>query len=151
MDVLSAELKDATVEQNTAGQPSKIVDWEIPEDIKRRIREGRPVVLKVEDTNGNDLPRDTKLAIGYREPGTPLDSYKSLVGEFGIAPFNDLSIADQRSQDNAEPRVLRFNEEAPQGFLETEEGDHIELWIQSSVSIDPDTLIFEYPMSEKNI
>lgn len=148
-DVLSSELSDATTTQNTANEPTKIVEWDTPTGVIRRIREGHPAVLTVDD-GAADLPRDSRLALGLREPNDPLDSYKFLFAEFDISPFNDLTLSQQRSNENAEERRVRFNDQAPEGFVQVNEADFLELWLLSSATIDTGSLIFEYPMREQN-
>lgn len=149
-ETLSAELQFASTSQNVADTPTPVVTWDVPEGTSIRIQQGHPAIVDLEDTNGNNLPRDSKFGLAYREPGDPLDDW-TVISDVSIAPFNTLSLKDQQSGDNAQRRRVRFDpERVPGGILNLEDADELALVLLSSTQVDPASIVFNYPMNMTN-
>jgi len=150
-DSLTNELDSATVIANVADSPTQIAEWDVPDGETWVIREGDPVVMDVEETaTGNNLSASSRFALGFREPQDILN-VPTLFVEFSVTPYNQLSLADQLSEENAQRRTLRFNPEAvPGGVLRVEDADYVELWLTSPEVINTANLFVEYPMTVNN-
>lgn len=147
---LTSESRIAEKTQNTAGVPSKIVEWEVPDSVVYALREGKPVILEVQAADGSTIPNDTDFAFGFTEPNDPLH-IPEIFSDFDVAPFNALTLRDQQSGDNAQRRTLNFEDDvAPEGIIGVEEGDTIELWTDAEVEIDVEELYVEYPMEVRS-
>jgi len=144
-ETLSTELDYATVEQNTAGEVSTVVEWDIPDGVEIEIREGRAAVMDIEDSNGNPISRETRVGFGYREPGDPLDSY-SVISDIPVAPFRTLSLKDQQSGENAQRRRMNFDaDRVSSGRLRVEDADTLALLAKGPDQIDATGFYFDYP------
>ncbi len=145
-ETLSTELSYATVESNTAGEPTPVTTWNVPEGTAIKIAQGYAAILDAEKADGSNPARNTKLGLAYREPNDPLDAW-TVISDFSISPFNTLSLKQQQSGENAQRRRVRFDpERVPKGRITLEDADELALVVNSPDQIDPATLFFNYPM-----
>lgn len=151
-ETLSTELKWATPETNVADEPTPIIVWDVPDATEVTLVEGMEAILDAEKQSGGGNPsRSTRLGFAYREPNDPLNAW-TVISDFGIAPFNTLSLKDQQSGDNAERRRVKFDpDRVAGGMLTLEDADELALVALSSDVIDPSTLFFNYPVSIRNV
>jgi hypothetical protein len=154
-DTLSTELSFAELSNNLAGDPSPLVEWPVPDGSRLTIRQGHPAIVDAETADNNSGPsgnnveptNSTRLGLAYREPNDPLDAY-TVVSAFNIAPFNQLSLRDQNSGDNAERRRVDFDpDRVPGGVISLSDSDTLALFALSDDEIKASTLFFNYPMS----
>lgn len=150
-DTLSAELQFAETHANVAGTPTPVVTWDVPDGTAITILQGHPAIVDLENVNGNNLPRSSKIGLAYREPGDPLDDW-TVISETAIAPYNTLSLKDQQSGDNAERRRVRFDpDRVPGGRLNLADADELALVVLSDAEVDPASIVFNYPMQMENV
>jgi hypothetical protein len=146
-ETLSTELSYATTEQNTAGEPTPVTTWNVPEGTAIKIAQGHAAVMDVEANDGSNVSRSSRFGFAYREPNDPLDAW-TVISDFSVAPFNTLSLKDQQSGENAQRRRVRFNpERVPKGRLTLEDADELALVANSPDQIDPEALFFNYPIA----
>lgn len=144
-DELSSEARYATVSSNTQNEPSKIIEWDVPDGVEITLREAQALVFDAQDTNGNDLPADTEFAVGVKTPDALIE-VPTFVSEFDIRPFNALSLSQQQSGDNAQRRRLSFDDQkVSTGEITISDSDTIEVWALSGADIDAGTVRFSYP------
>ena len=149
-ETLSTELVSGQTEANVPGHPTPLAVWDVPDGSKWRIQQGHAAILDVEDVNGDNLPRTSKLGFAVREVNDPLDSW-TVLNEFQITPFNQLGIGEQHSGDNAQRRRIRFDPEmVPGGTVVLSDTDELALMALSDTEADPASLFFNYPMQTKN-
>lgn len=147
-ETLSTELQWATTQENIADEPTPLVVWDIPDASEVTVAEGHEAILDAEKkSDGSNPSRSTRLGLAYREPNDPLGAW-TVISDFGIAPFNTLSLKDQQSGDNAERRRVKFDpDRVPDGILTLEDADELALVALGSEVIDPATLFFNYPVT----
>jgi len=145
-DTLSTELQFAQKSMSVMDEPTPVVEWAIPDGSELTLREGHPAIIDAETPGGDPVPNGARLGLAYREPNDPLDAY-TVISDFSIAPFNQLSLRDQNSGDNAERRSVRFDpDRVPHGTITLSDSDRLALIALSSEQIDGTTMFFNYPM-----
>jgi len=104
---LSHLSSEVTQQQNTAGVTTPILEID-PEDgtllrLLNRVAtgsaEGLPLIMKLFDDAGNQLPADTELILQVQRP-TDDEPISVSVKEDNIAAWNGLSTAEQRNEEN---------------------------------------------------
>jgi len=158
---LSTELNYSTDKNTVIDTPTPLQTWDVPDGAVIRLRSGNFGIAYFTTTAGNSGPsggsadpsRATRLALGYREPGAPLDDWTIFTLEVGISAFNDLSLKDQQSGENAQNRRFQFDPEA-QGVdgpvMGFEDADEIALLALGPDEIDGSASQFSYPMEFEN-
>lgn len=158
---LSTELKWSVDDNTVADVPTPIQSWDVPDGAVVRLQSGRVAIGDFTTTDANSGPaganadpsRRHRLALGYREPGAPLDDWTIFTLELPIGPFNDLSLKDQQSGENAQQRRFEFDPEA-QGVngpvIGFEDADEIALLALGPDEIDGSASQFSYPMEFDN-
>lgn len=155
---LNSELSYATATDSTANKPTKVQEWDVPDGSALRLDEGHALIADFVTTAGNagpagasaDPSRSTRFGLGYVEPNTPLD-VPEIFCEFSVSPFNQLSLKDQQSNENAQKRTLRFiRDKAPNGSITAEDSDKIVLYALGPDEVDGSEITIEYPMMELN-
>lgn len=133
---LSTELKWSTDENSVANVVSALQTWDVPDGGKVTLHSGNFAVADFTTTGGATPSRRTRLGLAYREPNDPLDAWTVFTQEVPIAAFNDLSLKDQQSGENAQNRRFQFDPERVDGpRIEFEDADEIAL-----VALGPDTI-----------
>jgi len=145
-DTLSTELQFASQSFSTPDEPTPVTEWQVPDGSELTLREGHPAIIDAETAAGNRVPNGTRLGLAYREPNDPLDAY-TVISDFSIAPFNQLSLRDQNSGDNSERRSVRFDpDRVPGGVITLSDSDTLALLAYGSEQVDGTTMFFNYPM-----
>lgn len=132
---------EATEETNTPGVLTPILRIQ-PEDglaliLQNSVQVGKergiPFVANLEDTNGDDLPLDSDLAIGFKRPG---DDDFSVVSEVrdNIEPFRQLSLTEQRDEQLVDATKIQLKQGADR--LVARDVDEILILLESSAEID---------------
>lgn len=132
---LGSQKVDATEETNVTGQRTGIIEWQPKDGLVLEIRNivagGVPVYMKLRDSNGDELPRDTEVTVRFDAPR--LDS-PSVVSEVitNIGVWNRLTLSEQQNEEyerqvtvDLEGRGLRVTD------IET-----VEIAVDSSVQVD---------------
>lgn len=143
---LSTELDWSADEDSVIDVPTPVQSWDVPDGNSVTLKSGNFAVADFQTTAGNSGPsggssdpaRSTRLALAYREPNDPLDDWTVFTLEVPIAAFNDLSLKDQQSGENAQNRRFKFDPEAPTvdgSRLTFEDSDEIAL-----VALGPDAI-----------
>jgi hypothetical protein len=133
---LSTELPWSIDETSVADVVSAIQRWDVPDGAEVSLESGNFAVADLVTTGGAEPSRSTRLGLAYREPNDPLGAWTVFTLEVPIAPFNDLSLKDQQSGENAQNRRFRFDpEEVDRGRINFEDADEIAL-----VVVGPDTI-----------
>jgi hypothetical protein len=152
---LSTELDWSTDENSVIDVPTAVETWDVPDGGEVTLREKLVAIADFMTTAGNGGPaggnadpsRSTKLALAYREPGDPLDHWTVFTHELGIAAFNDLSLKDQQSGENAQNRRFSFDPEEVQGSrIGLSDADDLALLAHGPDEIDGSASQFSYPM-----
>ncbi len=145
-DELSTEVSYATVTQNTQGEPTEIVRWEVPDGVTITLREAEALIVDAEDTNGNDLPANARFGLGIRDPDSIVE-VPEMIAEFNIRAFNALTLAQQQSGENAQRRRLSFDDrKVPSGQVTVEDSEEIVLFLLvDNVNVDANTFSLSYP------
>jgi len=158
---LSTELKWSKDENSVIDVPTALQRWEIPDGTQVTLRSGQFAVADFETTGGNSGPsganadpsRSTRLALAYREPNDPLDMWTVFTLEVPIAAFNDLSLKNQQSGENAQNRRFQFDPQAPGVSgpqLNFEDADEIALLALGPDAIDGSASQFSINMTTTN-
>lgn len=143
-DRLSTELSWSTDETSVPDVVSALQTWDVPDGGEVTIREGVVAIADFETDGANSGPsgnnadpsRSTKLALAYREPNDPLGAWTVFTEGIRIAPFNDLSLKDQQSSENAQNRRIMFDpDEVPGSSISFVDSDEIAL-----VAVGPDEI-----------
>ncbi|WP_121822838.1 hypothetical protein [Halostella salina] len=149
-DTLSTEKQYATVQNNTPGTPTPVVEWDVPDGMAIEVRQGQPVILDAETTNGNNPANATRLGLAYREPNDPLDQY-TVISDMALSPFNTLSLKDQQSGENAQRRRMQFDpSRVPEGRFVAEDADSLALVVNGPDELDAASLFVNYPIRVQN-
>lgn len=148
---LSTELKWSNDKDTVADVVTPLQTWDVPDGGVVTLRSGEFAVADFTTTGGNDPNRSTRLGFAYREPNDPLDAWTVFTQEVPIAAFNDLSLKDQQSGENAQNRRFQFDPEAVEGpQINFEDADEIALVAVGPDTIDGSASQFSYPMTFKN-
>lgn len=143
-DKLSTELSWSGDETSVPDVVSALQTWDIPDGATVTMRPGVVAIADFQTAADNSGPsgnnadpsRGTRLALAYREPNDPLGAWTVFTEEIRIAPFNDLSLKDQQSNENAQNRVIQFDpDEVPSRSITFEDADELAL-----VAIGPDEI-----------
>lgn len=136
---LSHLSSEATQKTNTTGVTTPIL--EVDPDSGTLIRllnkvstgeaPGLPVIAKLQDTNGNDLPTDTKLILRVLRP-TDDEPQPVSVAEDNIAAWNGLTTAEQRNEENIDSVKLRLKGDR----INIRDKDTLRVEVDSSTAID---------------
>lgn len=140
---LSNISSEATEEQNTPGILSPILRIE-PDDglalvLQNNVNVGDeagiPVAANLENSDGEDLPIETDLALGFRQPG---DDDFTVVSEVksDIEVFNLLSLTEQRETDKIDATKIKLKGGARQ--LIVGENDELLVLAEGPEQIDFD-------------
>lgn len=129
-----------TTETNTTGQFDPILEIQ-PDDgvgliISNRVdvgqkREGFPIYADLKDSNDDDLPNDSRLALAYEKPTDDNWTVVS-IPKSNISTYRKKSISDQQDRDN----VDAVKHELKGNQLEIRDIDKAYLLLDSSVAID---------------
>lgn len=153
---LSTELDWSEDKDTVVDVPTPVQVWDVPDGARVTLQEGLVAIADFETTGGNSGPsggnadpsRSTKLALAYREPGDPLDSWTVFTHELSIAAFNDLSLKDQQSGENAQNRRFSFDPEEIEGRqIGLSDADELALVALGPDNIDGSASQFSYPMN----
>lgn len=134
--------------------PEPHVTWDIPDGQEVIFRGGAPIVLDAQTTSGNGGPsggssdpaRSTRMAFAWREPGDPLGHYRTFTQEIQITPFNQLSLSEQQSGDNADRRRVVMDPDVVEGRTMTfEDVDTIALLVDSPDDLEGDQIYVSVP------
>ncbi len=129
----------ATQETNTTGETTSILEVD-PKDgtlirLLNRVSTGNakgiPVIAKLKDGAGNDLPADTKLIFRVVRP-TDDEPVAVSVAEDNIAAWNGLSTAEQRNEENIDSVKVELKGNA----VNVRDKDLFRVDINSSAQID---------------
>jgi hypothetical protein len=147
-DNLSSEVSYATVSNSTPNEPTQIVEWDVPDGQSITLREGEALIFDAKDTNGDDLPSDTRFALAKARPDDEL-GVGDLFCEFTVRPYNQLSLSQQQSGDNADRRRLDFDPDSRSvrggSVVQFDDSDRVVLYCLSSQEVDSTTIRFDYP------
>jgi hypothetical protein len=151
-ETLSTELPYATVQENTADDPTPVVVWDIEDGTELMIEEGAPLIADfAKKSDGSDPSRATRVGFAYREPNDPLGAY-TVINDFSVSPFNTLTLREQQSGDNAQRRRVSFTQDRiPSGALVLEDTDQLALFVNSPDVLDAEATYINYPISVRNV
>ncbi len=136
---LSHLSEEATQEQNTPGILTPILTFD-PENgtllrflnaVSSGSALGLPLFLDLRDSNGDPLPVDTKLIFRAVRP-TDDDPVAVSVAETNIAPWTNLTVAEQRNEENIDAVKVELVGDA----VNIRDKDEIRLEVDSSEQID---------------
>lgn len=146
---LSNISEQATEQTNTTGvmdpildiQPDRGRSIEIQGAVETGQAPGIPIFADLKDSNGNDLPLDTEVALQYKAPG---DDEPHTVSDklTNIRPFNTNSIQKQqdvRNIDSVKVELKNTDEMMSAGMVpavEIRDVDHFYVAIKTSTAID---------------
>lgn len=135
---LSHLSQEATQETNTTGETTPILTITPDDGVLFRLlnhassgNPGLPVIAKLQDTNGNDLPADTKLIFRVKRP-TDDEPVSVSVAEDNIAAWNGLSTAEQRNEENIDSVKVQLKGNA----INVRDKDTLRVEVNSSAQID---------------
>lgn len=125
-----------------AGQYTPIISWKVPRQEKLGLIQNPRVTMKLYDTNGNELPGNTKLMISIRKPT------QQLTQEIGNYKFyNEYQNLEWHQQLSGEyDNAVRF-EMMSAGFFPEES----ELVVLANVPESGITLNWDDPRTQINI
>lgn len=129
----------ATQRTNTTGTTTPVLEVN-PEDgtklkLHNRISTGEApglaVIMKLQDSNGDDLPADTEVILQAERP-TDDQPVAVSVKEDNIAAWNGLSTADQRNEENIDSvKIVLVG-----GAVNIRDKDVLYVSVNSSAQID---------------
>jgi len=129
----------ATEETNATGELTPILTIDPDNGTRLRLSnnvpmgssEGLPIYAKLQDSNGDDLPTDTSLILRAVRP-TDDSPVAVSTAEDNIAVWNQLSVADQRDEDNIDSVKIELSGSS----VNIRDKDELRVEIESSVEID---------------
>lgn len=135
---LSHLSEEATQEQNVAGVTTPILVVS-PDDTLFRLLNavgsgdeyGIPMFADLTDTNGNPMPVDTSLVFRVKRP-TDDEPITVSVKEDNISPWNNLSTAEQRHEDNIDAVKIELQGQA----VNVRDKDEFRVEVNSTEQID---------------
>lgn len=136
---LSHLSSESTQQTNTTGVTTPIL--EVDPDSGTLIRllnkvetgeeVGLPIFAKFQDTNGNNLPTDTKFILRVLRP-TDDEPTPVAVAEDNIAPWNGLTTQEQRNEENIDSVKIRLKGDR----VNVRDKDTLRVEVNSSAAID---------------
>lgn len=148
---ITTQKVDATERTNTVDELSPILEFQPNDGIALKIRgmvnagsePGIPIYADLQDTDGNDLPVDTAVALEYERPSWDKARTVSHVRD-NIRPYNSLSVSEQQNMEHVDQtkHTLKNTDEAlangetPQ--LHIRDVDKLYVSVDSSEQIDWD-------------
>lgn len=134
---LGSQKVNATEETNTTGTLSSILDLSPIDGLaivlanQAAAKMGIPIYAELQDTNGDDLPLDTDLALRYESPQMDQPMVVSEVRR-NIRPYRTLTLTEQQNEE--------YRDRVRQGLngrgLVVRDIDSLEVAVESSVQID---------------
>jgi len=129
----------ATQETNTPGVTTSILSVEPEQGTMLKLRnyvstgaaEGLPLIAKLKDQNGNDLPADTELVLRVERPTDDEPVTVSIKAD-NIAPWNGLSTSEQRNEENIDAVKVELQGSA----VNVTHNDILTVEVNSSAKID---------------
>lgn len=116
----------------TGRQRVKVAEFVVPQGASWVIANPLPVVLKLYDTGGNQLPHDTDVFLARKTRGFDAPEF---LGKIQYAGYYDLSEAQQRDAKYYQNILVTLSPAkggvTPQGFA-FREGDILEVYVESS-------------------
>lgn len=152
---LSSELEWSSDNDTTIDVPTALQTWDVPDGASVTLREGLVAIADLETTTGNSGPaggdadpsRSTRIAFAFREPDAPLDHWTVFSHELPVAPFNDLTLSEQQSGENAQNRRFTWDpEHVPGSSITFEDADEIAILAEGPDEIDGSESQFSFPM-----
>lgn len=129
----------ATQKQNTAGVLTPILEVK-PDNgtllkflnrVSTGDAPGLPIIAKLKDSNGNDLPADTELILRVVRP-TDDSPVAVSVAEDNIAPWNGMSTSEQRNSENIDAVKIDLKGQS----VNVRDKDVLRVEVDSSAQID---------------
>jgi hypothetical protein len=129
----------ATEKTNTTGETTPILEVDPTDGTLIRLlnmvstgnSKGLPIFAKLKDSNDNDLPTDTKLILRVQRP-TDDEPVTVSVAEDNIAPWNNLTTAEQRNEENIDAVKVVLKGRA----VNIRDADLLTVELNSSTQID---------------
>jgi len=134
---LGSEKVDATEKTNTTGKLDAILTWSPVDGLSIVLSNavlggaGIPVYAKLQDSNGDDLPRDTELVFQWN---TPSRDQPMIVSEklSNIRQYRTLSLTEQQNEEYREQTRVPLKGNA----LEVMDFETVSVAINSSAQVD---------------
>ena len=118
----------------TGRQRVKVAEFVVPQGASWVIPNPLPVVLKLYDSAGNQLPHDTDVFLARKTRGFDAPEF---LGKIQYASYYDLTEAQQRDAKYYQNILATLSPAkggvAPQGFA-FREGDILEIYVESSAT-----------------
>jgi len=136
---LGSSSEYVTTQTNTTGRldpimtisPENGVGLRILNAVQMGDKTGLPIYAILKDANGNFLPIDTRVAIGYKRPTD--DSFQVVSDPIdNISVYNKKSIQDQQNTDNIDSTKHSLRGRA----LEVRDIDDMYVLVESSAQVD---------------
>ena len=128
--VLTQADPEVTLSPNAAGALSSIVKVAVPRGLAMVFPGRFPLVLKLKDSDGAELPDDSRIYFGIKKPGQP-DFVHWFSARVLYEPWGNLTLAQQRNSEWEEAVTLDM--QIPFLALVEEEELHIGV-VSSSVA-----------------
>lgn len=136
---LSHLSEEATQATNTTGvlsailtaQPNDGVWWQFHNRVATGDAQGIPLIMDLRDSSNNQLPVDTEVILRVERAEDDEPNAVS-VAEGNIAPWNDLTTAEQRDEDNIDAVKIELKD----NNVNVRDSDTFSVDINSSTAID---------------
>lgn len=122
---------EATERQNAPGQLTSILDFSPVDGMVLEVRTLFALAMKLRDSNGDQLPQDTKVVIRYDAPKFDQPQVVSFPLEH-IQIYRTLSIKEQQEEDYRDRTLVELKGES----LTTRDIDTMEIAIDCDTQID---------------
>ena len=137
----------------TGRQRKKVAEFVVPAGASWVLPNPVPVVLKLYDTGGGQVPHNTDVYLARKTKGFDFPEY---LGKIQYASYRDLTEAQQRDAkyyQNILASLSPIRADSPPGFI-FKEGDMLEVYVELDVAIslnisDPRTRL-ELPIGVDN-
>lgn len=116
---------------NATNNRSKIFKVTTPDLLKRKIPDGALLVMKLRDSNGDEIPADSEIVIGAKPP---LNEYPDKVYKRPYTAWYDLKKGEQ--YDNTLNQDLRIETPGPGKRIVLEEGYSLNIDVISDTQVD---------------
>lgn len=133
---ITPNMASATKKTNVTGDVfDEILEIEVPQAQAYKILNGTPMIAKLYQSGGTELPPDTEIIIGVSVPGKHKSKELAYL-EYG--PFSDLKVSEQVPEDNQGQLKIEFDEQDLQGRdgLKFQPNMIVTIEIRSSAAVD---------------
>jgi len=128
---INRQSEGITLTSNSASSFSKIFEAKTPDGLERLIQDRALIVMKLKNTDGDEIENDAKIVFGVREP---VNDYPTKIDESSYRPYRNKTISEQ--MDDTQNEHMRID--IDRGGVRLPELNTFEIWLTSTEVVDWD-------------